>query len=67
MICQRYQWKTLTLQLGDYEAEVNVSNGSIGSSIMGFTEKDLKNAGEWVKNDPEVKVSETALEKGRVY
>ena len=64
LICQRYQWKTLTLQLGDYEAEVNVSNGSIGSSIMGFTEKDLKNAGEWVKNDPEVKVSETALEKG---
>lgn len=64
---QRYQWKTLTFYLGDEEAEdgqVNVSTGSIGSSIMGFTEKDLEAAPEWLASDPEVAVSETALEKG---
>ena len=64
---QRYQWKTLTFQLGNPEdggSNVNLSTGSIGSSIMGFTEKDLEDAPEWLANDSELEVSETALEKG---
>ncbi len=64
---QRYQWKTLTFQLGNPEdggSNVNLSTGSIGSSIMGFTEADLEDAPEWLANDPDLEVSETALEKG---
>ena len=67
LTCQRYQWKTLTFLLGNPDSRentVNVSTGSIGSSIMGFTKKDRKNAPEWLASDPEVGVSETALEKG---
>ena len=62
LVCQRYQWKTLTLKLGD--RSTNLSTGSIGSSIMGFTAKDLENAPEWLAADSEVTVSATALEKG---
>ncbi len=64
---QRYQWKTLTFLLGDPDEEKNTTNlstGSIGSSIMGFTKKDLEDPPEWLANDPDVKVSDTALEKG---